>query len=345
MVKVPLGPKPPYLHSSGVVYQRVADSCEPARLSDRSHLDDLFRRSRLATKDLQGFFKRRPVQFEKEPYAQFFLLPDPYDVHGWRHRINFERFAELMNPPPRTEAAQTLIEGISMPFLHCQTLNSAFVARQVGGMTWRFDRLGRHVINAPLPYANALHQVSLLKFLDGYDHSRAFTELWESASFRPSRIIDLTLWAAMVLSIAKQIQRLKRECAFEGYDGRLHCMVKLHNLGLSAPFIDTTHFIGHVQAFGMPMTHDGDMSIPSSDADGLAELWSSKQDEEGAYIGDAGFLLLMIAGAMGLPWSEHFYNPNSETELKRRPLGHFVADWIQAVPRAIEVLELRNKKR
>lgn len=170
----------------------------------------------------------------------------------------------MMNPPSGDGGSAT-IGGVSMPFQHCQSLNGVFVARQIGGVTWRFDRLGGHVINTPLPCAPALHRVSVLDFLNDYERCEAFSQLWDEAVIRPQRILDLTLWATMLLSIAKQLHVLQNECSIDGYDGTLNCMVKMGNLGLSAPFSDTRGFVDHIKGFGMPMTHDGDMSIPSGD--------------------------------------------------------------------------------
>jgi hypothetical protein len=339
IVMVPAGPKPPYVHSSGSVFSRVGSKSEPIR--DQATLEALFRRTQKTKGDLQTFFDRKPLTMGSYPFAQIFMLPDPYDVHGWRHQLTFQRFAELMRDKPES-APETIAAMAHMPLEHCQTLSGVFVATQPeAGVTWRFDRLGGHVISARLPVGEDLEPFELEQWLSGYQYADDYTDVWAEQASKPERIIDLTMWAGMLLAMAVHLERFRRECAFKNDDGKWHCMVKLHNVGVAAPFIDTKSFIDHIKSHGIPLTHDGDLSIPTADAEILATLKGS-EDDDGTF-GNALFLLLLISGALGVPWSEHLYHPEP-SRLPRLPLQEIAGDWIQAIDRARDV-QLRRSAR
>jgi hypothetical protein len=135
---VPIGRRPPYVHSTGVIYVRVADKSDPIKESDRARLADLFERGKVSKIALETRLRRRPIGLAGVPHVQISIFIDPYDDRRWRHNLRFNQFAELMNPPQQLQTASKenatvhpTVWNLSLPFPYVQTVTGAFVARQL----------------------------------------------------------------------------------------------------------------------------------------------------------------------------------------------------------------------
>ena len=82
----------------------------------------------------------------------------------------------------------------------------------------------------------------------------------------------------------------------------LQVRMTLCNLGLAVPFIDTLHFVEHVERFGLPVTHAASIAIPSEQAGSFLPLRDWK-GPIGAPMMDAFVALFVMALHFGMPWA------------------------------------------
>jgi hypothetical protein len=256
-IHVPQGVRPPYVHTSGVIYVRVADKSDPVKETDRNRLANLFERAQRAETRLERLFTRRSLDSGDRPIAQIFVLVDPYDEHRWRHRLQFRDFARIVNPDPpaskQLESAADLISNIGGPFPIVQSGNAEFVARQANpgtlhGMSLRFSSRSNSVIRMPLLTADIASIQDLSRYLDGYEHASTFCDLWRAANTGPVRVIDLTAIFGVMVGLFHRVRGLLDACHLREFKGELFVKILLHNVGGVVPFIDIPAIIEHITA-------------------------------------------------------------------------------------------------
>lgn len=77
VIGVPEGPNPPYVHSSGRIYRRIADSSDPKAETDRAVLDSMWRKSEELRTRLRDFILKPTEKPRSEnTYCYVYLLTD-----------------------------------------------------------------------------------------------------------------------------------------------------------------------------------------------------------------------------------------------------------------------------
>jgi hypothetical protein len=93
MIHIPAGNDAPYVHSSGRIYRRVADSSDPTHESDRHFLDLLWQRGSDARARFRSYLeKERPnsEEFDKGcAYLKLHFFADPWGDRDLRSNLTF----------------------------------------------------------------------------------------------------------------------------------------------------------------------------------------------------------------------------------------------------------------
>ncbi len=101
IVGVPEGANPPYVHSSGRIYRRVADESDPKAETDRLVLDHLWERGHQAAHKLRNFIGSEPTSYSREgalAHCYAYFLPDPHFC-GRDVGLGFTDFRDIMTTP------------------------------------------------------------------------------------------------------------------------------------------------------------------------------------------------------------------------------------------------------
>jgi len=299
---IPQGMDPPYVHSSGIIYRRVADGSDPKPETDRHILEMLWRRSRDSKKRLAERFLRRPVRSKAESGATYIhahILTDPLGDRGLRSRMAFDEFAGLMQRPPGAE--------LNMPFENIFTATNHYVARQVKGnppwsllTTWRYGRDCSSSVTIPLNQVEA-SQESASIFMRGYKYAEPLLQQLRSSDFKPCRVLDLNFLCVSLQSILIQHRVL---AAADGVFGPFYFRASLDNTWRRIPFLDLQSYNDWIGKVGVPVVQDGSALAPEgTDYAGMVEIPERAEDLLSAATAakDAILPLIAILRALGIP--------------------------------------------
>lgn len=276
VVRIPSGPDPPYIHSDGRIYRRVADSSDPKPETDRFTLDHLWQKGQRERTKLASFLEQQPILSEAESdlsYLDVFLLSDPFGVAHKRTVLPFDTFAKLMKN--RT---------FPMPCDNVFTMSEGYVARQVMRndpyclcFTWRYFFGGASIVSIPFS-STTLDQISNQKWLNGYAQEEAFLNLIEDSSNHTSHLLDINQLFVLITAVVAQQRRLME--ATKTSD-QLYSKAVLHNVWRRVPFLDTESYIEFVRANGFPVLQCSDaFAPPGTSYESLSQLTPRQVNRE-----------------------------------------------------------------
>lgn len=264
VVRVPQGENSPYLHSSGRIYRRVADSSDPVAETERAVLDLLVERSRDARRRLKKFVTTGHVVSrteEKTPYMVVFLMQRLFGEATNAADLSFPDFAEMART--RSDSA-----AVDLSLENAFTMAKGFVARHVGTndpqlrlFTWELYGDGTSVFTLPLtvrdPRLNA-----------GYKYAEAFCRGLSDSQIR--RIIDTNLILTMLAVCLTKHRRALRAMKLEE---PTFAKVRLTNLWRKTPFFDSEAFLQHTIRHGLPICqYESTFAPPTTTPETFLEL-------------------------------------------------------------------------
>jgi Putative DNA-binding domain len=249
IVDVPKGTMTPYIHSSGVIFQRVGDSSSPSPVTDSHTMSQLTKN----TSDHQAALVKRAkflctFNAEKIPRCDL-LAVTRYEAGGPPKKIlGFKRFKEL--------ASQPIISQGSNLFDSVYPFGSSYIARRTEGnlfgtgMFWEYDFVyGIHRISIPL---------STMQWKSGSftgnsaipsNKLNAFSNMLQSVAKKDVLAIDLLPLYYFLAVIGWKVQEVSRLEEGEE-DPRINA--QLVNVHGCVPFLDTKSYIDQIQQDGVP---------------------------------------------------------------------------------------------
>lgn len=277
-VRVPHGAHAPYVHSSGRIYRRVADSAEPIVETQRSAIDFLFERSRRANQRLVDFYSATPrlsTAEEHLTYLHLFLMTDPWHEHNHRGPDSFDTFIQIMRTADRKHGG--------IPFDNCYPSHSGFVARQARHndpalqvLTW--VHFADNAVRVSIPLNVRTDSVFLEHAAERYMHGSAFLmEVMRQGHTSPE-IIDTN---NLVFLVAGCIGKYVALCERLGLSADIYAKAHVRQAWRRVPFLDADMYLKKVRDYGVPVIQDDAMFVPA-DVHGptLAQLTIHKDDEE-----------------------------------------------------------------
>ncbi len=257
VVVIPQGINPPYIHSSGRIYRRIADSSDPKPETDRAILDQLWDRGEKSRNRLAEFVTQEPVLSESEKDAVMMHLTvtsDPYGESANGGSLSsFDDFAQR-------------IQQEYIPFDNIYPMGEYYVARQVANndpslvtLTWRFYRNSSSLVTLPIA-SKYFDDGDMHLFLSGYDHSNEFIKILSTSRYRTVKVLDINILAGAIGSILAIHRSLVGQA---GIGGPYYMKANLSNIWRCIPFLDTPEYLQFIHDYGVPLIqHESCLAPP-----------------------------------------------------------------------------------
>lgn len=307
VVGIPEGTNPPYIHSSGRIYRRVADESDPKPETDRHVLDLLWGRGAKTRQRLTDFLSERPSLSEAERagplHAYLYFLADPLNV-GHQFPLPYSEFARVMKSS--SPDSQSVI-AFSLP--NTYSASEGFVARQTEGndpiletLTFRWWSNGNVRVSIPI---NSYDFKASREKLDQLQLE--FLDVIESRGYRSGRIAEFSLFLAIVAAMADKYLRLRKSL---GITDPFFGKIRIYDTWRIIPYINMRSYINGIPAHGFPVVQDPILTCPPGlSPRNLAEL------NEGIFTDDPTRpfltvlpLVLEVLHAVGVDFDDHAAN-------------------------------------
>jgi hypothetical protein len=289
VVGIPEGTNPPYIHSSGRIYRRIADESDPKPETDRHVLDLLWERGEKTRRRLKKFLTERPLLSQGESngpvHAYLYLLADPHFV-GHRFPLAFNDFARVMK-------AATLESGFAVLLPNCYTTSEGFIARQVDrsdplieSLTFRWWPNGNVRVSIPVNTHDFVESKSSLDALQ-----LVFLNAAQKHGYISGRVAEFSALLAVVTAVTAKYLSLRKILGIsDHFFGKIRC----YDTWRIIPFVNMQSYVNKVSARGFPVVQDQVLTCPPGvTSDTLVTL------NETAYEDNQGRTLLTILPLVG----------------------------------------------
>lgn len=251
---IPQGDNPPYIHSSGRIYRRLADQSKPKEETNRYVLDDLWRRGKEG-RDLISKFLRKipelPSAQAESVWAFIHLMPNVNFPSTKNDELSFEQFRSY------TVQAKDNIVGVSMPMQSVFSVKNGFIARQVGNNdpglanpTFRWWNFGAARFDIPV---NTWIIKDFLEKSPDHKYSSAFIAEVYKQDFKDIQICDFSMLIQCIASLLNTYCHLRKEIN----DTRpVYATYELRNAFYTIPFVDSKNYIERCSSNGIPVIQD-----------------------------------------------------------------------------------------
>lgn len=304
IVRVPEGANPPYVHSSGRIYRRIADRSDPTAETDRAVLDLLWEKGKESRRVLSERLLEIPTVSkaeEDQTYLHFHILSDPLRDREILSRMSFDRFRELMKN-------STAMSG-GIPFDGFQTFADGYTARGIFNndphmrlTTWNYYSDCSSRVTFPI-LAPEFHRAT--ERYRGYKYSREFFRICDEKGIGHGNILDATiLWSILYAFI----RRHRVLCMDDGVGGPFFAKIFVENTWRRIPYIDTRSYIDFIQSNGVPVIQDDEFTappgadyetlivLPKTDPESLTKGEETMVTSEGILLTEGLYLGLGIPG-------------------------------------------------
>lgn len=268
IVGIPQGTIPPYVHSSGRIYRRVADQSDPKPETDRYVLDQLWHRSAETRRRLEDLLTERPSLWKDEAAgslrAYVHFLADPHFL-GHQFELPYERFVEIMESSPADSV-------IKLPFPNTFPSGDGFVARHVADnnpfsevLTFRWQANGNVRVSIPVNVHDFARVESQL------DASQlAFLDAIRKQGFRGGNIAEFSMFFAILIAVTEKYLRIRE---ILGITDSFYGKVVLRNAWRAVPFVNLPWYLKEIHAHGFPVIQDETLICPPGlTAESLVEM-------------------------------------------------------------------------
>lgn len=278
VVHVPMSVRTPHIHSDGRVYERVGDTSQPRPISDRSRLDELYRRGDQVRTEIADWVNDDPEFSTAEneiPYLRLLLLPDPWNRKYRPLPKSLREFSEVLHQPESNLPRST--------FDSVYTTNDGYVARQIVdndprilGLTLRIRR--DYSFEAIIPLNTYRATADGLRDALGsrYEHVEAYIQLLEDKGYWRGEfpttvdVVDLNRVLNVFLMIAAHYRSL---LGLVTADRDYHFKARVLQAWRKVPFLDALPIIDKFSRHGVPTLLEDEITIPpGSDPDSFKLL-------------------------------------------------------------------------
>jgi hypothetical protein len=254
VIGVPEGANPPYVHSSGRIYRRIADSSDPKAETDRAVLDSMWRKSdELRTRFREFILKPTERARSEDTYCYVYLLAD-LTLSLPEYDLDFAGFKEAM----RTDKA----DAPSIPLDNIYPTQDGFIARQVCVndplnelVSLRWWRNGNVRLTIPVNYIN----VSPNDFVRDELLNRFLAAMGKQRK-EYNRILSLDQWLVTMMTMTGRFLDLRD---WLKSTDPIYGKILFSNTRSSTPFIGMESYLKTVEQYGIPVVQDSTAMFPT----------------------------------------------------------------------------------
>lgn len=264
-VEVPESAVAPHIHSSGMVYRRVADSSEPRAETDPHQMELIFSRRERINDQYRRWINRHPELSQDDdgrPYLRILLDADLRRAKNLSWNLSINEFREVLSD---------FTTGSGFAFSSYSQSDEGFIARQISNST-RHDSLcvtwisrpgGQCEVWIPLNEFYVQKPIDLIDRLIGKRNVSRFIDALAGANFGDLRLLDVSQLLPIMGAISSTFIRLLDKSVISS--GDINAKVIAHNVLHAVPFIDSSMVIEMYQDFGVPVSLKSVVSIPRGD--------------------------------------------------------------------------------
>ena len=260
IVGIPQGIDPPYIHSTGRVYRRLADHSKPIIAEvDRHAMDVLFERGKSFRTRINERFRRIPELREEQKNASFayiYLSPDLRlpDPPGELSLSQFRNFCR------NKDSAQG---GISVPLDQVRVTQFGYAGRQVENNSPEFAGLGIRwwhdgVARIELP----INTWTLEQFAKNCSQYRYFKEFGSEMLVQRLAKASICDFSFVVQALAALTNLHSCLRIAVGDTRPLYAACEMRNLFYRVPFFNSSAFIVRCKQDGIPLLTERNIAFP-----------------------------------------------------------------------------------
>lgn len=217
-IYIPSSIEAPHVHSSGVIYRRVADSSDPVPETDRHLVEKLFQRSKEHNKDFAAWHDQDPELSENEsdfPILRVMIEPNLWNSPHKKSLLTTSKIREILNKKENR-----------LSYIYFDTIYSksgGFVARHTATksfpsltMNWLINQRLRSDITIPL----RLHSGNIDTIesdLYKYEHADIFIEALKKHRADYVKIVDLNYVFNSLTAIIEAQRELQKNFWMAAY--------------------------------------------------------------------------------------------------------------------------------
>jgi hypothetical protein len=253
LAKIPKGEKPPYLHSSGVIYTRKGDSSSPVALTDLGLMERLWSNSTIKTVEMERRINFLCDQLSSNiPRLDIFIARKGHPKSELKN-TNLDDFINVATQPTHP--------GNPPLFDNFYPIGSSFAARRTegdptqSGIIWEFDWF-RSLHHIQIPLACHIWDEGQLQANHGGNERLADLEHFlrgkEELAEKKLFIVDLTLSMFIMSAVFYMVWKLHRNI---GDDVELSINIKASSLKNVVVHAGLPRYMGHLETMGIPFIH------------------------------------------------------------------------------------------
>ena len=253
IIGVPQGDNPPYIHSSGRIYRRLADQSKPKEETDRYILDDLWRRGKEIRSNISKFLTNTPElpEAQKDNVWAFIYIIPKLDFPDPIKELTFEKFRFY------TAQSKESVAGVSLPMQSVYSARGGYIARQIEkndpglatlALRWWHGGIARLEIPINTWPVNIFLENSKI-----HRYAQMFLSKVYEQGFKNISICDFSLLIQCIAGLSNIFCHLRKEIN----DNRpVYATYELRNVFYKVPFVDSMKFIERCTSNGIPVIQD-----------------------------------------------------------------------------------------
>jgi len=253
IIGIPQGINPPYIHSSGRIYRRLADQSKPKEETDRYILDDLWRRGKEGRANISQFLTKTPElpEAQRDSVWAFIYLTPNIDFPDPTKELSFEKFRLY------TVQSKESMAGVSLSMQSVYSAQGGYIARQVerndpglANIALRWWHGGVARLEIPV---NTLSIDDFIIQGKAHKHACTFISEFKKQGFKDIQICDFSILIHCIASLSNIYLHLRKETN----DTRpVYATYELRNVFYKLPFVDSIKFIERCSTNGIPVIQD-----------------------------------------------------------------------------------------
>jgi hypothetical protein len=254
IIYIPMGSFPPYVHSSGRIYRRIADHSVPKAETDRFVLDQLWNKGKNHLERIEEHFLKIPKYETNKPVLYIHLITNIF-LDKDRIMISFNDFKDIMSGEK--------IDGLRIPMNTFYSSRGGLIARQTKNNypfgqvpTMRWWHSGDALLTIPLK------TYTLSQLVDESSqllYSNAFIDEIKRQNFEHIFVCNLSKITFILAALFNQFTNLLKRT---NNDDKIFASIFLDNTFNLSPFIEDERFIKHISENGIPLVEDDSIKIP-----------------------------------------------------------------------------------